>query len=405
MAHSKRVAVAAAVTAATSFVAAQSGVYTVSDASTTRTYTVTQDTGGDIPLASKHFQYPNLPYHADSGDGPRGTQQGYNLCNSTTLGPDSWCQTGFVNSIDDFCLWGAPMPNVTVGEDEEQLVAYCTTDKWGTRVIPPGALQGVQFIKTPDYVEVVGYVDQTKLNLQANDYGGEEDPHGADQRGNPLGALLYSTAFGGSGNSSSNTPTQVIEWSYFVGSGVFCFKACDPAGDRAAELCEHRYDRVGCTYNAPADYASINGTFSSCQGEDQLPVGQYISGGRTITWEQPPESLGEITTIPFTPSIPATSQCSTYSSDQLYTNMASYYSSNGGDATTSAASSGATSAASSGARSGAAAAGSSAVSGARNVNANAAASSSSTTGAAGKNVAAAGGLALAALLGAVAFLA
>lgn len=33
------------------------------------------DTGGDVPLASKHFTYPDLPYHADSGDGPRGTQQ------------------------------------------------------------------------------------------------------------------------------------------------------------------------------------------------------------------------------------------------------------------------------------------------------------------------------------------
>lgn len=27
------------------------------------------DTGGDVALASKHFQYPNLPVHADSGDG------------------------------------------------------------------------------------------------------------------------------------------------------------------------------------------------------------------------------------------------------------------------------------------------------------------------------------------------
>jgi hypothetical protein len=59
------------------------------------------------------------------------------------------------------------------------------------------------------------------LGLQANDYGGEEDPHGADQRGNPLGALMYSTAFG---NEGSSNYTQVIEWSYFVGSGTFCYK-------------------------------------------------------------------------------------------------------------------------------------------------------------------------------------
>ena len=62
------------------------------------------DTGGDIPLASKHFQYPNLPYHADSGDGPRGTQSGYNICNSTTLGQDSMCQTAIFNSVEDFCV-------------------------------------------------------------------------------------------------------------------------------------------------------------------------------------------------------------------------------------------------------------------------------------------------------------
>ena len=41
-------------------------------------------------------------------------------------------------------------------------------------MIPPGALTGVQFIKTPDYVEIVGYIDQTAIGLQANDSGGEE---------------------------------------------------------------------------------------------------------------------------------------------------------------------------------------------------------------------------------------
>lgn len=33
---------------------------------------------------------------------------------------------------------------------------------------------------TAGYVQVVGQIDQTALNLQADDYGGEEDPHGAD---------------------------------------------------------------------------------------------------------------------------------------------------------------------------------------------------------------------------------
>lgn len=243
-------------------------------------------------------------------------------------------------------IWGGPFPDVTVGEDEEQLVAYCTTDTHGTRVLPPGALKGVQFIKTPDYVEVIGYIDQTSLNLQADDYGGEEDPHGADQRGNPLGGLVYTSAFGsnstsnggGNGGGGSNSPyTQAAEWSYFVGSGIFCFKVCDPNSSRDASLCQHTYDRVGCTYNCPADYASINGTFSSCEGDNQLPIGQYVSNGQTMTWRQPPESEGPIETIPYTPAIPATSQCSTYQSSSLYSGLEAYYSAHPGNSSTAAA--------------------------------------------------------------------
>lgn len=233
-------------------------------------------------------------------------------------------KTLFISSYVPLQLWGAPNANETVADEEEELVAYCTTDKYGTRVIPPGALQGVQFITTPDYVEVVGYIDQTALNLQASDSGGEEDPHGADQRGNPLGSLLYSSAFN---NSAGAAYTQVSEWSYFVGSGIFCFKACDPAGSRAAELCQHTYDRVGCTYNDPVDYDTINGTFTSCKGDDQLPVGEYSANGQLNTWYQPPESDGDITTVPYTPSIPATSQCKTYESSSIFTNLAAYYSS------------------------------------------------------------------------------
>ena len=34
-------------------------------------YTVTQDTGASVALASKAFDYPFLPYQADSGESPR----------------------------------------------------------------------------------------------------------------------------------------------------------------------------------------------------------------------------------------------------------------------------------------------------------------------------------------------
>ena len=83
--------------------APQAGPYTLTGQSTTLTYTVSQDTNGNV-LATKYFQYPYLPYHADTNTGARGSQTGYNLCNSTTLGANSRCQTAWINSIEDFCV-------------------------------------------------------------------------------------------------------------------------------------------------------------------------------------------------------------------------------------------------------------------------------------------------------------
>lgn len=60
------------------------------------------------------------------------------------------------------------------------MVAWCTKPGRGTRVIPAGALRGVQFMKTTDYVQVVRFIDQSKININADDTGGEMDPHGAD---------------------------------------------------------------------------------------------------------------------------------------------------------------------------------------------------------------------------------
>ena len=60
------------------------------------------------------------------------------------------------------------------------MVAWCSKSGHGTRLIPAGAITGVQFLKTPDYIQIVGFIDQTKVNIAVGDYGGEMDPHGAD---------------------------------------------------------------------------------------------------------------------------------------------------------------------------------------------------------------------------------
>lgn len=261
----------------------------------------------DVPLASKVVPYNGIPYQVDPFNGVRGAQSGYNLCNSTTENQNSLCQTSFLNSIDDFCLWAPAKGPDVIGNTEGEEVAWCMKPGHGTRVIPPGALTGVQFMKAKSYVQVVGFIDQTKLLITDGDLGGELDPHGADLRGNPLGGLMYSNAWSGGGENYE----QVIEWNLFIGGNAFCFKACDPkANTNGVNLCENRYDETGCAYNMPN--AAQNNQFVACEGEDQLRVGVYVENGQTMTWTQ---GQGE---PPYTPVIPASSNCVTYTSSVLY---------------------------------------------------------------------------------------
>jgi len=63
----------------------------------------------------------------------------------------------------------------------------------------------------------------------------------------------------------------------------------------------------------PASY--VPNEFTSCDGDVQDEVGTYTSNGQTITWSQP---LAVPATLPWTPRIPASSNCVTFSSAQLY---------------------------------------------------------------------------------------
>ncbi|KAG5651405.1 hypothetical protein H0H81_008763 [Sphagnurus paluster] len=272
------------------------------------------------PLAQKHFAYPTgIPYKVDTEDNLiRGAQTGFNICNSTTENQKSLCQTSFVNSADDFCLWAPIDPGSVVGDIEGEMVAWCTKPGHGTRLIPKDTLKGVQFMRTPDYVQVIGFIDQTKINLKSDDFGGEMDPHGADLRGNPLGGLVYSNAWSG---GNANQYTQVIEWHNFIGSNAFCIKVCDPSKPNAAHFCEHIYDRIGCAYNAPNN--AQNGIFESCEGENQDFPGVYVENGVTMTYTQPPESLGPISTMPYVARVPASSNCVKHSSETLFAALAS----------------------------------------------------------------------------------
>ncbi|KAJ3549863.1 hypothetical protein NMY22_g728 [Coprinellus aureogranulatus] len=230
-------------------------------------------------------------YQAVSGL-PSKSQNGQYGTNSCGTGSDQSanCQTSWINSPTDFCLWAPPYPG-SIGDTEREAVAYCTKSGRGARTIPNGSLHGVHFVRTPEYVQITGVGDFTSMNIPRGDAGGELDNRGADGKGNPIGGLLYGNTFG--------TNLQYHEWTEFISDGEFCIRAC--IGPRSKQLCNHIYDIMGCYWNIPGNYDA--GVFEECVGDPATPMGVY----GTSTWSQ-----GVSPTPPPHPA-PASSSCTTLS--------------------------------------------------------------------------------------------
>ena len=95
------------------------------------------------------------------------------------------------------------------------------------------------------------------------------------------------------GASTSKHPCTIrpyLTFCSFVGSNMFCIKACDPT-ITSPDYCLNTFDTEGCQFNMPASYAPNE--FTSCLGDNQ-----DAPGGN--------------------PAIPATSECTTYTSSLLY---------------------------------------------------------------------------------------
>lgn len=87
-------------------------------------------------------------------------------------------------------------------------------------------------------------------------------------------------------------------------------------------FCQHIYDRIGCAYNSPND--AQNQTFLACEGDNQDFAGICTdAAGAVQTYRQPPESLGAISSMPYQPKVPASSNCVTYTSNVSYAAAAS----------------------------------------------------------------------------------
>jgi hypothetical protein len=270
------------------------------------------------PLVDKVIPYGSIPYQVMTDtDNPRGFQTGYNQCNSTTENQDSMCQTAFVNHIDDFCLWAPAKPNSTIADTEGEEVAWCSKKGHGTRIIPAGAITGIQYVQTPSYIQIAGTINQALLNMVGPD-GGELDSGGQDGEGNPMGGLVYTNAFPSAGGNNA-TYVQAQHWSFFIGGTTFCAKICDQTGKNPQGLCNNVYDRLGCEYNAPSNAAE--GVFEACKGDDMMPVGVYVGAdGATSTYHQPASETIPIdyAALPYTPTPAPTSSCVPYASAAIF---------------------------------------------------------------------------------------
>jgi len=288
------------------FVAVATASYVVAQSASPSTFPAT-------PLASLTFAYPSgIPYKAVPDTYVRGTQTGYNICNSTTENQNSMCQTAFINNIADFCVFAPASPNSTIADTEGEEVVWCTQQGHGGRGIPPGTFTGLQVLNNSNYIQFIGFVNQANINIYPGDFGGELDPHGQDLNGNPMGGLMYSTAF----STDGTTIEQIHDWNMFVGGNVTALKICNPAGSNPGGYCQNTLDRIGMAYNMPNN--AQNGVFEVCDSDPMDIPGVYTSGGQTLSYSQPAESLGPITTIPYTPRVPASSNCQTFQSSDLF---------------------------------------------------------------------------------------
>jgi hypothetical protein len=105
-----------------------------------------------------------------------------------------------------------------------------------------------------------------------------------------------------------------------MGNNVVGVKVCNPSDPQAAGRCQHTLDRIGLPYNMPNN--AKNGTFEYCDSDPMDIPGVYTSNGATYSYSQPPESLGPITSIPYTARVPSSFNCQTFQSAAVWTDFA-----------------------------------------------------------------------------------
>lgn len=264
-------------------------------------------------LVSSQYTATYIPGNTTLPKTSEERQAGTNRCGEGS-NDMSMCQNLYLNSATDFCLWGPQGPKpVGIGNSEREVVSYCTKAGRGTRLIPPGTLRSVHFVRTPHYVQVSGTGIFENIHISKKGGGGELDPHGEDGLGNPIGGLVFTNAFG--------NLVQAHEWTSFIDENHFCLRVCKD-DDMAADYCKHIYDKMGCEFNMPTNPDEL-GVFESCEGPDADIVGVYTNNGVISTFYQEQTKYGHKLPPPKSPQ--SLSNCSTFASGLLQGTIKSPY--------------------------------------------------------------------------------
>lgn len=170
-----------------------------------------------------------------------------------------------------------------------------------------------------------GWGDLTKIGIQDGDYGGELDPHGAKDLGNPIGGNVTSNI--------SGEATFYEEWMEFISYEQFCLRVCTAGDDTwdAATMCEHTLDEMGCGFIMPGDYQGKQDEFLSCDADAAFPPGIYPDGDGYSTFNQrytgtltsntyEVYTVGDTATPSGPYSTPSSSNCVTQSGLNMYVN-------------------------------------------------------------------------------------
>lgn len=237
--------------------------------------------GASVALSSSGGAYatkPKFTYQAPSNDFPGVQSKNRNGPTNpdhpslhTPINQRSEARLASINSIDDWCTFGprALHNTKTLGEIEQTTVAYCTQPRNNARVIPDGTITRASFTRTPLYVQVYAQGDFTKIHMAPGDEGGELDPHGATNMGNPVGGNVTSNVVDG------KTDVFYQEWMNYVSATDMCFRVCVAGSADATpeQVCQHTLDEMGCQWVMPQ--ADPTYDFETCEADAAYPPGLY----------------------------------------------------------------------------------------------------------------------------------